>query len=128
MKKIIATAVAGTALAVGLVGCSSDADVASENLSKQADNFEIPRRIVFFNGITDKYLLEIKGYCSVTPDGAGDKLDVTCKTDAGMKKHMLGLSDNVSWFMEQVRGANVSTDFYEVNFKPQSILPDIELR
>ncbi|AEJ93367.1 hypothetical protein SEA_KIPPER29_67 [Mycobacterium phage Kipper29] len=128
MKKLIATAAAGAALAVGLVGCSSDADVASENLSKQADNFEIPRRIVFFNGITDKYLLEIKGYCSVTPDGAGDKLDVTCKTDAGMKKHMLGLSDNVSWFMEQVRGANVSTDFYEVNFKPQSILPDIELR
>ncbi|AWN05831.1 hypothetical protein SEA_JORDENNIS_66 [Mycobacterium phage Jordennis] len=128
MKKLIATAVAGAALAVGLVGCSSDADVASENLSKQADNFEIPRRIVFFNGITDKYLLEIKGYCSVTPDGAGDKLDVTCKTDAGMKKHMLGLSDNVSWFMEQVRGANVSTDFYEVNFKPQSIVPDIELR
>ncbi|AEK08508.1 hypothetical protein SEA_SUPERCALLIE99_64 [Mycobacterium phage SuperCallie99] len=128
MKKLIATAVAGAALAVGLVGCSSDADVASENLSKQADNFEIPRRIVFFNGITDKYLLEIKGYCSVSPDGAGDKLDVTCKTDDGMKKHMLGLSDNVSWFMEQVRGANVSTDFYEVNFKPQSILPDIELR
>ncbi|AMS01055.1 hypothetical protein SEA_ARCHERNM_61 [Mycobacterium phage ArcherNM] len=128
MKKIIATTIAAAALAVGVVGCSSDADVASENLSKQADNFEIPRRIVFFNGITDKYLLEIQGYCSIAPDTASQKLDVTCKTGQGMKKHFLGLSDNVSYFVEQVQGANVSTDFYEVNFKPQSILPDIELR
>ncbi|AVP42187.1 hypothetical protein SEA_SUPERAWESOME_67 [Mycobacterium phage SuperAwesome] len=128
MKKLIATAVAGAALAVGLVGCSSDADVASENLSKQADNFEIPRRIVFFNGITDKYLLEIAGYCSIAPDTASQKLDVTCKKNGQFKKHFLGLSDNVSYFVEQIEGANVSTDFYEVNFKPQSILPDIELR
>ncbi|AEJ95070.1 site-specific recombination directionality factor RDF [Mycobacterium phage Jeffabunny] len=128
MKKLIATAVAGAALAVGLVGCSSDADVASDNLSKAADNFEIPRRIVFFNGITDKYLLEIAGYCSIAPDTASQKLDVTCKKNGQFKKHFLGLSDNVSYFVEQIEGANVSTDFYEVNFKPQSILPDIELR
>lgn len=122
-------AVATVALsAVLLAGCSSDADVASENLSKQADNFEIARRIVFFNGITDKYLLEIQGYCSIAPDTGSKKLDVTCKTKDGMKKHFLGLSDNVSYFVEQVQGANASTDFYEVNFKPQSILPDIELR
>ncbi|AYD87092.1 hypothetical protein SEA_NICOLETERA_65 [Mycobacterium phage NicoleTera] len=127
MKKLITAAVIAAA-GIGLVGCSSDADVASENLSKQADNFEIPRRIVFFNGITDKYLLEIQGYCSISPDTASKKLDVTCKTGQGMKKHFLGLSDNVSYFVEQVQGANVSTDFYEVNFKPQSIVPDIELR
>ncbi|WRQ08634.1 hypothetical protein JDBV06_00015 [Mycobacterium phage miche] len=128
MKKLVATAVAGAAMAVGLVGCSSDADVASDNLSKAADNFEIPRRIVFFNGITDKYLLEIAGYCSIAPDTASQKLDVTCKKNGQFKKHFLGLSDNVSYFVEQIEGANVSTDFYEVNFKPQSILPDIELR
>jgi hypothetical protein len=127
MKKPIALAVAGLA-ALTLAGCSSDADVASENLSKQADNFEIARRIVFFNGITDKYLLEIQGYCSINPDTGSKKLDVTCKTNDGMRKHFLGLSDNVSYFVEQVQGANVSTDFYEVNFKPQAILPDIELR
>lgn len=127
MKKIITAATIALA-GLGLVGCSSDADVASENLSKQADNFEIPRRIVFFNGITDKYLLEIQGYCSIEPDTGSDKLDVTCKAKDGMRKHFLGLSDNVSYFVEQVQGANASTDFYEVNFKPQSILPDIELR
>uniref|UniRef100_A0AAU8GU63 Lipoprotein n=1 Tax=Mycobacterium phage BabyBack TaxID=3158877 RepID=A0AAU8GU63_9CAUD len=128
MKKIITTSVAAVALAVGLSSCSSDADVASQNLSKAADNFEVPRRIVFFNGITDKYLLEIQGRCSIAPDTGAKKLDVTCKVNDGFKKHFLGLSDNVSYFVEQIDGKNVSTDFYEVNFKPQSILPDIELR
>ncbi|BBX09458.1 hypothetical protein [Mycolicibacterium aichiense] len=128
MKKIIASTIAAVALGLSVVGCSSDADVASENLSKAADNFEINRRIVFFNGITDKYLLEIQGRCSINPDTGAKKLDVTCKTKDGMKKHFLGLSDNVSYFVEQVDGAHVSTDFYQVNFKPQAILPDIELR
>ncbi|QBJ01152.1 hypothetical protein PBI_ARISSANAE_67 [Mycobacterium phage Arissanae] len=128
MKKIIAAVALAGAAALGITGCTSDANVASENLSKQADNFEIPRRIVFFNGITDKYLLEIQGRCSIAPDTASQKLDVTCKVSNGFKKHFLGLSDNVSYFVEQVDGANVSTDFYEVNFKPQAILPDIELR
>ncbi|QFG08647.1 hypothetical protein PBI_VANISOA_67 [Mycobacterium phage Vanisoa] len=128
MKKIIAATIMAGVAALGLSGCTSDANVASENLSKQADNFEIPRRIVFFNGITDKYLLEIQGRCSIAPDTASQKLDVTCKVSNGFKKHFLGLSDNVSYFVEQIDGANVSTDFYEVNFKPQAILPDIELR
>ncbi|AAC18506.2 hypothetical protein SEA_LAKES_69 [Mycobacterium phage Lakes] len=128
MKKAIATAAIALAAGLGLVGCTSDADVASENLSKAADNFEIPRRIVFFNGITDKYLLEIQGRCSIEPDTGAQKLDVTCKQNGQFKKHFLGLSDNVTYFVEQIEGANVSDDFYQVNFKPQSILPDIELR
>ncbi|AOZ61304.1 hypothetical protein SEA_DARTHPHADER_64 [Mycobacterium phage DarthPhader] len=127
MKKLIA-GIALAAAGLGLVGCSSDADVASENLSKQADNFEVPRDIVFFNGITDKYLLEIKGYCSIEPDTGAQKLDVTCKVNGGYKKHFLGLSDNVTYFVEQLDPAKVSTDHYEVNFKPQAIIPDIEVR
>ncbi|QBJ00067.1 hypothetical protein SEA_PHOEBUS_117 [Mycobacterium phage Phoebus] len=127
MKKLL-TAVAATGLILGLSSCSSDADVASENLSKAADNFQVPRRIVFFNGITDKYLLEIQGFCSINADTGSKKLDVTCKVNDGYKKHFLGLSDNVSYFVEQINGANVSTDFYQVNFKPASILPDVELR
>lgn len=127
MKKVITAAVLGVGLV--LAGCSSDADVASDNLSKAADNFEVPRRIVFFNGITDKYLLEIQGRCSIAPDTGSKKLDVTCKLgDGSFKKHFLGLSDNVSYFVEQIDGKNVGTNFYQVNFKPQSILPDVQLR
>ncbi len=128
MNKIIAAATTVLAAAT-LAGCSSDADVASENLSKAADNFEVARNIVFFNGITDKYLLQIKGYCAIFPDTGSKKLDVVCKRGNGnLEKHFLGLSDNVSYFVEQIEGKPVGTDFYEVNFKPQSILPDVRLR
>lgn len=49
---------------VALTGCADDAAVASRNLVKAADNFEVNRRIVFYNGITDSYMLTIEGFCS----------------------------------------------------------------
>jgi hypothetical protein len=61
---LIAAALLTLPLLVTACG-SSDADVAAKNISKAAEQFEVARRIVFFNGITDKYLLEIDGYCSV---------------------------------------------------------------
>lgn len=112
-----------------LAGCTSDADVASKNLSKAAEQFEIARRIVFFNGITDKYLLQIEGYCSVeTSDSAlGGSIEVTCKIGKGkFKKSFLGLSDNVSYFVEQIDAADVSTTRYRVIFKPEVIVPNID--
>jgi hypothetical protein len=110
-----------------LAGCQSDATVASQNLSRAADMFEIDRRIVFFNGITDTYLLTVEGRCSVEVDQLG-KLDVTCKTGPNsFKKHFLGLSDNVSWFAEQIDGADVSVYRYRVIFKPETIIPNIDL-
>lgn len=120
---------AGGAIA-GLSSCGvDDADVASENLSKAADNFEVDRRIVFFNGITDKYLLEIKGACSIKADEAERQLEVICKTGPGhYKKHFLGLSDNVTYFVEQGEPIAASANHYRVTFKPQSIIPDIDFR
>lgn len=127
IRKAVAAVGISAAAALTMVGCS-DAEVASENLSRQADNFEVARSIVFFNGITDKYLLQIKGYCSIEPDTGAKKLDVTCKVPGGFKKHFLGLSDNVSYFVEQVDANGVSTDFYEVNFKPSVVIPNFEVR
>ena len=124
--KKVALVVGAAAVMILLAGCPSDADVASENLSKEADQFRVDRRIVFFNGITDTYLLSIEGKCSIFDEG--NQLEVTCKTgDNEFKKHFLGLSDNVSYFVEQVEGANVSTDHYKVIFKPQTIVPDVEV-
>ncbi len=118
----------GAVLAIGLLvsGCSSDAAVVSENLSRAADQFEITRRVVFFNGITDSYLLEIIGFCSIYDEG--HQLEVTCKVaDGAYRKHFLGLSDNVSYFVEQLDPANVSAHHYRVIFKPQEIIPDVDL-
>lgn len=117
---------------VGLSGCSFFEDPAkttSRNLSTAADNFEINRRIVFYNGITGDYMFVIEGKCSIEVDGVKKKLDVICKTgDQSFKKHFLGLSDNVTFFAEQIDGANVNTYNYRVSFNPQSIIPDIRFR
>lgn len=104
MYKRIALA-AAIASAAALTACS-DAQVASSNLSKAADNFEINRRIVFFNGITGEYMLSIEGLCSIGSASETKAVAVTCKTGPSTyKKHFLGLSDNVSYFAEQVDGA-----------------------
>ena len=79
MNKFRAIIVAATAGLLLLSGCSSDADIASHNVSKAADNFEIQRRIIFVNGITDKYLLVIEGRCSLGNFDAERELSVTCK-------------------------------------------------
>ena len=116
------------AVMISISGCD-DAQVASQNLVKAADNFEINRRVVFFNGITDNYLLEIEGKCAVfTPTGLS-ALEVICKVgDEQYKKHFLGLSDNVAYFVEHLEATHASAYHYRVTFKPQLIVPDIDLR
>lgn len=110
-----------------LAGCTDDAKIASRNLSKSADNFEIDRRVVFYNGITDSYMLTIEGRCSI--EDQVDQLEVTCKIGPDQyKKHFLGLSDNVTYFAEQLETANVSVYHHRVIFKPQQIIPDIDFR
>lgn len=127
MKKILLL-IFMAIMAFGLIGCESDADIASRNLSTAADQFEVTRRIVFYNGITGDYILTIEGLCSLgNNDGAG-KVTVTCKTgDNDYKKHFLGLSDNVTFFAEQLDPVLVDGYHYRVIFKPETILPDIDL-
>lgn len=107
-------------------GCQTDANVASQNLSIKAEMFEIQRRIIFYNGITDKYILVVEGRCSIHDDG--NQLEVTCKSGENeYKKHFLGLSDNVTYFAEQLESSDVSVYNYKVIFKPEVIIPDIDL-
>lgn len=123
MKKFL---IAGAAL-LALAACQDDATVASYNISKAADNFEIDRRIVFYNGINGEYMLTIEGRCSI--EDQGNQLEVTCKiANNEFKKHFLGLSDNVTYFAEQLETADVSVYHHRITFKPQSILGDIDFR
>ena len=124
MKKAILTGL----VLFGLYGCArDDADVASYNLSKAADNFEIARRVVFYNGITGEYILSVQGLCSVSNNGRS--VSFTCKNGEGKYvKHMLGLSDNVTYFSEQLSSHDVSTYHYRITFKPDVIVPDINIR
>lgn len=121
MKKILMLILA----AISVSACT-DADIASSNLSRAAEQFELDRRIVFYNGITGEYILVIKGRCSVST--ISGKLAVTCKTGQNeFKKHYLGLSDNVTYFSEQVESVSAGVDRYRVIFKPSAIIPDVDV-
>lgn len=130
MKRIKCGVVAlGFAALVTLAGCENDAQVASRNLSQAADMFEINRRVVFYNGIKGEYILSVEGRCSIKADRADNQLEVTCKVGpSAYKKHFLGLSDNVTYFAEQLEAAEASVYHYRVIFKPQVILPDVDFR
>lgn len=124
MKRVMILAAAAS-LSL-LSACQRQADVASYNLSQAADDFQINRRIVFFNGITDSYMLTIEGLCSINKDNKDKQLEVTCKTGANSyKKHFLGISDNVTYFAEQLDDIPVSTYHYKVLFRPATIVPDV---
>lgn len=115
------------AASVSLAACQDDADIASRNLSKAADNFEVVRRVVFYNGITGNYMLEVVGRCSINDQGS--QLELTCKNaEDQFAKHFLGLSDNVTYFAEQIADVDVSVFHTRITWKPQSILPDVDLR
>lgn len=120
---------AGFATLLGASSCEDAADVASRNLSKAADNFEIQREIVFYNGITGDFFATVVGRCSIEVDSAKDKLDVTCKHGEGdLRKHFLGRSDNVTFFVLQTEPADVSEFNTRITFNPQGFIPDIDFR
>lgn len=123
MRKLLMLAV------LAVVAACSDADVVSRNLSKDSDNFKVNRRIVFYNGITNDYMLTIEGLCSKDNSSTDRVLGIVCQVGPNSyKKHMLGLSDNVTFFIEQIDGYEASPYHYKVVFKPSTIIPDIEIR
>jgi hypothetical protein len=125
LKTKIAAAALVAVAAIGLAGCESDADKASENISIAADNFEVQRLIVGINGITDEVLFSVEGRCSITRDG---DLVVTCKHgENDYRKHYLGLSDNVTYVSTQLEGIDVSVYHTRIILKPENILPDFDL-
>lgn len=115
-------------LGVLLTSCDSAANVASTNLSRQADQFLITRKITFYNGITGENILVIEGLCSLGNFDSAGELSVTCKTGVNdFKKHFLGLSDNVTYVVEQIDGSNVDPYHYKVYWRPSALIPDIDV-
>lgn len=115
-------------LVLSLAGCDvNDADVVSQNVSTAAANFEVPRRIVFYNVRTGEYMLSIEGLCA--RENKGQEVEITCKTGAdSYKKHFLGLTTEVTYFIEQTDPVLADKYHYKVIFKPTLIIPDVEVR
>lgn len=113
---------------VFISGCTA-ADKASYNISKESDEFRVTRRVVFYNSLTDTYIMEMTGNMSINLSRE-HVLEVTAKIGPDeYQKHYLGLSDNVTYTVEQLGTSDVSEYRYEMIFKPKSILPiDIEYK
>lgn len=129
MKKIVFVLLVFVVIGLGLSACATDADVASQRISMDADYFKVYRRVVFYNGITGEYILTIEGLCSLGNNDTALRMSVTCKTGPNeYKKHYLGLSDNVTFVAEQMEPVQQDVYHYKVVFKPSTILPEIEIR
>lgn len=132
MKRLLAVAVAGLAC-VSIAACGSQADTVSDNLSKEAEKFNIVRSIVGVNGITDKVVFEVTGRCSVEGAGLGSlpALEAICKDTVNGKniyrKHYVTLPDNVTVIVTQKEGVNVSEFRTKIILKPQGLIPDLDL-
>ena len=124
-KKLLAAAVIGT---VTLLSGCNDADVASRNVSQAADNFQIVRRITFYNTQSDTVMLVIEGRCALGNADKSGELSVTCKTSRGYHKEFLGLSRNVTYMVQQLEDTDVSPYHYKVVWKPAQMIPNFEVQ
>lgn len=123
MKKIL-TVIMVLALLLTLVGCSQ-AERASYNLSKQADNFNVVRQVTVINCIEGDVLFQMTGKLSIEADEMENQLEIMVEDNGTYVKHFIGLSDNVTYVIEDLNlGANdVSQYRYTINFNPKMWLP-----
>lgn len=110
-------------LLIILLGACSAADTVSQNISRDSDEFRVVRRVVFYNSLTDTYIMEMVGNISINID-RDNVIEVIAKIGPEeYQKHYLGLSDNVTYTVEQLDTTDASEYRYKMIFKPKSILP-----
>lgn len=127
MKKRLSAVLALSGLLLA-TGCTSDADKASENLSKAAEQFEVQRRIIGVNAINDKPAFEVEGRCSIEIEHDSRVLVVICKHGVGdLRKHYIGLADNFYWISTQLEGIDADVYSTRIVLKPKNIVPDFDL-
>jgi hypothetical protein len=123
-----ALAALALAAALPLSGCTSAADRANENLSKAAENFEVPRMITGINGITDEVLFTVEGFCSY--ETGGSTVEAICLIDRAsgeVTRTTLHLSDNVTFVVTQTGGTEVDLFRPRVIFRPENVVPNFDL-
>jgi hypothetical protein len=120
MKKILIIIFAIILCASIFTGCRQS-DVVSYNMSKEADNFDVTRKITVINARTDSIVFQLEGIFSLK-NNSNNELTIICKTGENeYKKHFIYLNENTLYFVEDIGGADVSSISYKVNFFPQKI-------
>lgn len=127
LKKIIAVGLISVG-SLGLTSCNQ-ADRVSKNLSQEADNFNIVRQITVINCIEGDVLFQMTGKMSITEDVADNQLEIIVEDNGTYVKHFIGLSDNVTYVVEDLNlGANDVDNYkYTLNYSPKMWIPvDVE--
>lgn len=131
MKKIKLTATI-LSLSLLLTACN-EANRVNENISNEADHFNVARKLTVINAIQGETLFEVTGVMSINhqmPQGSngGGQLEIITKEKGDkFKKHMIGLSDNTTYVIEDITGSNVNTDQYTIRINPKAVIPDVKL-
>ena len=125
MKKIIAILLAIMVVVAMCCGCTDNqASVVSHNLSLEADNFNQVRQVTVINCLQGDVLFQMTGKISITADTADNQLEIIVEDEYGnYKKHFIGLSDNVTYVVEDITSGDVSNYKYTLNFNPKMWLP-----
>ena len=107
-----------------LVGCGTEAERVSYNLSQRADNFNDIRQVTVINCLQGDVLFQMTGKLSITADAADNQLEIVVEDENGeYKKHFIGLSDNVTYVVEDITTGDVDRYKYTLNFNPKMWLP-----
>lgn len=127
MKKLTTILIA-TLMILTLAGCETQAERVSYNLSQEADNFNNIRQVTVINCLQGDVLFQMTGKISITADRTDNQLEIIVEDESGeYKKHFIGLSDNVTYVVEDITSDDVSNYKYTLNFNPKMWLPyDVE--
>lgn len=124
MKKAITTLAILTVGLLTLTACQSEAEKVSYNLSLEADNFNDIRQITVINCLQGDVLFQMTGKMSITADVEDNQLEIVVEDENGeYKKHFIGLSDNVTYVVEDITSDDVSKYKYTLNFNPNMWIP-----
>lgn len=115
-------------LVIGVVlfsaGCQRQADKVSYNLSLEADSFNVVRQLTVINCISNDVLFQMEGKISITPVPSEKQLEILVEDENGnYQKHFVGLSDNVTYVVEQKNFKKTDKYKYVLNFNPKMWIP-----
>jgi hypothetical protein len=123
VKKLMVLILGVVMITTLFIGCERQSDRVSYNISQQADNFNVTRRLAVINARTDEPVFELIGNFAIDNNVNGE-LEVIVETAPGVyKKHFVYLNEWVIYVVEDVNGAYVDPYHYEVNFLPEMIIP-----
>lgn len=111
-----------------LTGCN-DADIVSRNLSEDADNFKVQRKITFINTVSDEVLYTVEGNMAIVADTADNQLEITAQTGSNQfQKHFLRLSPTTVYIVEQKEWQDTNKYQFKITLKPSAVIPDVEVK